>query len=304
MTATVMDARAHRDQQRAVWDHVSQGWLRWQSEFERGASTVTARLLDLAGVTAGHSVLDIGSGIGEPALSAARVAGPAGRIVGVDLSPAMVAAARGAASRLATAPPGDVEARHAGSGDVEFLVGDLESAQLAPRSFDVALSRWGLMFAADRLELLRVTAGLLRPGGVLAAATWGRPQDVPIISLAFRVISHHLGLPPPPPGPGPFSMSDPQAVRAELEQAGFTDVEVTELVVPFRFDSVEDFLGFSRDVLPPGIKQRLEQQCGSVDDAGVWNAFATAAREFRTAQGTVSLPSVSLCVRAVAGGGA
>lgn len=294
MTATVMDASAHRDQQRAVWDHVSQGWLRWQPEFERGASAVTARLLELAGITAGQSVLDIGSGIGEPALSAARAVGSDGRVIGVDLSPAMVAAARGAAARMA-----DV-----GSGDVEFLVGDLETAELAAGSFDVALSRWGLMFAADRLELLRVSAGLLRPGGVLAAAVWGRPQDVPIISLAFRVISSHLGLPPPPPGPGPFAMSDPQALRADLEQAGFTEVEITELVVPFWFDSVEDFLGFSRDVLPPGIRQRLEQQCGSVDDAGVEKAFTLAAREFLTAQATVSLPSVSLCVRAVTRGGA
>lgn len=294
MTATVMDALAHRDQQRAVWDHVSQGWLRWQPEFEQGASAVTARLLDLAGITAGQSVLDIGSGIGEPALSAARAVGPSGRVLGVDLSPAMVAAARDAAARSAS-----VEA-----GEIEFLVGDLESAELPPRSFDAALSRWGLMFAADRLELLRVTAGLLRPGGVLAAATWGQPPDVPIISLAFRVISRHLGLPPPPPGPGPFSMSDPRVVRAELEQAGFTEVDITELVAPFRFDSVEDFGGFSRDVLPPGLKQRLDQQCGSVDDAGVWNAFAAAAREFETAQATVSLPSVSLCVRAVAAGDA
>jgi ubiquinone/menaquinone biosynthesis C-methylase UbiE len=294
VTATVIDAAAFQDQQRAVWDHVSQGWQRWQPAFERGAASVTARLLELAGIGAGQSVLDIGSGIGEPALSAARAVGAAGRVVGVDLSPAMIAIARSAAAQA-------VPARLS---NVEFVAGALEHARLPGRSFDAALSRWGLMFAADRLELLRVTAGLLTPGGVLAAAVWGQPQDVPIISLAFRVISRQLGLPPAPPGPGPFSMADPQALQAELEHAGFTEVEITELVVPFGFDSVEDFLGFSRDVLPPGIKQQLRQRCGSVEDAEVWRAFATAAREFQTAGAAVSLPSVSWCVRALAGGAA
>ncbi|HEV2887545.1 MAG TPA: class I SAM-dependent methyltransferase [Jatrophihabitans sp.] len=289
MTGTVIDVRAVRDQQRAVWDHVSQGWRRWQPDFERGAASVTARLLALAGIGPGLSVLDIGSGIGEPALSAARAVGPTGKVTGIDLSAGMIAAARDAAAELA---------------NVEFLVGDLETAQLAAGSFDAALSRWALMFAADRSELLRAAAAVLKPGGVLAAAVWGQPQDVPIISLGFRVISEQLGLPAPPPGPGPFSMSDPQALRADFEQAGFAEVEVSDVVAGFRFDSVEDFARFSRDVLPPGMKQRILEQRGSIEDAGVWNAVAAAAREYQRADGTVSLPSLSRCVRAVAGGAA
>jgi SAM-dependent methyltransferase len=281
------DAVAVRDDQQLIWDHVSPGWQRWQPEFEQGARVATAKLLDLAGIVPGQTVLDIGSGIGEPALSAARLVGPAGKVVGVDLSSVMIAAARHAS---------------VGLDNVEFIVGDLETAVLPRKSFDVALSRWALMFAADRVDLLRLTADLLKPGGVLAAALWGKPWDVPMISLAFRVISGHLGLSPPPPGPGPFSMSDPDAVRTELDDAGFNAVEIHEVTIPFRFDSVGDFARFSRDVLPPRLKQLLQERCGSVDDAAVWAAFATAARDYQTADGTVSLPSVSLCLRAVARG--
>jgi ubiquinone/menaquinone biosynthesis C-methylase UbiE len=282
-----IDVRSAQDQQRAIWDDVSVGWQRWREQFERGARTVTAKLLRDAAVAPGQSVLDIGSGVGEPALSAARIVGPAGRVVGIDLSPAMVVAARSATSGLA---------------NVEFRAADVESLDLPEASFDGALSRWSLMFAADRVRALRVVARLLVPGGVLAAAVWSRPQDVPTISLAFRVIAERLELGPPPPGPGPFTMCEPDAVRAELDEAGFDEVEIDEVVVPFRFASVNEFVRFARDVLPPGMKRQLRERCGSVDDPGVWGGVEQAARSYQTAGGAISLPSVSLCIRAVAGG--
>ena len=288
MTASATtDALAVREQQRFVWDGVAPGWQRWGREFERGAATVTDRLLKLAGTAPGMRVLDVGSGIGQPALSAGRAVAPGGLVVGVDLSPAMIAAARAAADDTA---------------NVDFVLGAVETAVLPPRSFDAALSRWGLTFAADRVELLSAVAGLLKPGGVLAAAVWAEPQRVPMISLGFRAIATHLELDPPPPGPGPFTMAHPGAAADELEQAGFGAVEVVEHTVPFRFDSVAEFRRFSRDVLPPGMKRLLRERCGSVDDPGVWAAFEDAARVYEAAGGGVSLPSVCLLIRAAAGG--
>lgn len=266
---------------------MSPAWLRWRPEFERGAAAVTARLLELAGVAPGQSVLDVGSGVGEPALSAARAVGPTGCVVGIDISPAMVAAAREAAGGL---------------GNVDFVVHDIETAALPKGRFDVALGRWSLMFAADRPELLRVVADLLKPGGILAAAVWGAPDRVPVISLAFRVISRRLALDPPPPGPGPFSMADPQALEGELRGAGFLRVEIHPLIIPFTFSSVAEFTSFSRDVLPPGMRQLLERRCGSVHDRETWEAFAVAAADYLMADGSVSVPSECLCVRAITRG--
>ena len=286
-TTATLDAAAIRDQQRSVWDGVAPGWQRWSREFERGAATVTDRLLELAGAAPGMRVLDVGSGIGQPGLAAGRAVAPDGLVVGVDLSPAMVAAARMAASCVP---------------NVDFMEGAVETAGLPPGWFDAALSRWGVTFAADRVEMLRAVARSLKPGGVLAAAVWAEPQRVPMISLGFRVIATHLELDPPPPGPGPFTMAEPAAAAGELERAGFGAVEVSEVTVPFGFASVDEFARFSRDVLPPGMKRLLEERCGSVDDAGVWAAFRDAAREYQTPGGGVSLASACLCIRAVAGG--
>jgi SAM-dependent methyltransferase len=283
-TATT-DADSIRRQQRSIWDAVSAGWQRWGRQFERGGVVVTAHLIELAALTPGQSVLDVGSGTGEPALSAARAVGPTGRVVGVDLSPAMVAAARAAAR---------------GQSNVEFVADDVERVALPPGSFDAALARWSLMFAADRVELLRAVAALLRPGGVLAAAVWAEPPRVPAIGLGFRVIGRELGLEPPPPGPGPFTMADSRVVAAELARAGFDAVEIHHQTVPFRFDSLGDFAAFARDVLPPGMKRAIEEHRGSLDDPALWVAFAAAARDYETDGGDVSLPSECLCLRAIA----
>lgn len=94
MTAADIDPAAVKQGQRASWDALSSNWAAAQDRFELGAAAVTRLLLDLGGVRAGHAVLDVGTGHGEPALTAARRVGPTGRVTGVDISPAMLDLAR------------------------------------------------------------------------------------------------------------------------------------------------------------------------------------------------------------------
>ncbi|WP_040741222.1 SAM-dependent methyltransferase, partial [Nocardia tenerifensis] len=80
--------------QRVTWNAISAGWLSCAEDFETGGAPVTARLLELAGVRPGHRVLDVGTGTGEPALSAAGVVGSTGAVTGIDLAPDMIARAQ------------------------------------------------------------------------------------------------------------------------------------------------------------------------------------------------------------------
>lgn len=284
MPPTTIDTDAVRREQTAVWDAVSAGWARWRDPFEDAAEVVSRRLVRLAGLRAGQVVLDFGTGLGEPARTAAQAVGPAGHVRAVDLSAAMIDAARSSNT----------------AGHVRFAVGDVEVIEPPPGGYDAVLSRWALMFAGDRAATLGALAGALRPGGVFAAAVWGPPAAVPMIALGFGAISRNLRLDPPPPGgPGPFSMADPVALAAEVAAAGLAEVSVQEQVVAFVLGSPQEFARFTADVLPPRMRATVDARCAPERRPALWAAVAAAAEPYLRPDGTVHLPSTALCVRAV-----
>jgi SAM-dependent methyltransferase len=166
------------------------------------------RLRAAAAVRPGERVLDIGCGAGQTTLEAARVAG---HVLGVDVSERMLERAR---------------RRAAGVGNVEFVLGDAQSHPFERASFDVAISRCGLMFFADPVAAFRNVAGALRPGGRLAGLIWQRYEDNEW-ATALRVT------------PDAFSLGNPDATRELLERAGFREV---------RFEPVDDPVFYGDDV--------------------------------------------------------
>jgi SAM-dependent methyltransferase len=283
MTTTSFEPTAYKTEQRTHWESTSPGWEAWAEVFERGAASVTARLLELGGVRAGQAVLDVATGQGEPALSAARLVGPGGRVLGIDTSAAMLAVARRRAADLPQA---------------EFAEADVDTVDLPAAAFDVVLSRFGLMFAVDPPAMFRRLAAALRPGGVLAAAVWGPPASS-LLASGPAVLAQRLDLPAPPPGtPGPFSMADRDRLTGQLDDAGFTEVSITELTVPYWFDSVEQYVSFNSDMLPPALVEQADALPGG------WDALAAAVQPHLQTDGALALPSLALCVRAVAPHGA
>jgi SAM-dependent methyltransferase len=283
MTGTA-DAQTIKEQQRNLWDAISGGWLSSMDVFERGAAAVTEELLRLAAVRRGQRVLDIATGLGEPALTAARRVGPDGRVVATDISPAMLAAA---------------VRRCAGAG-IDFRAADVESPGLPERSFDVVLSRFGLMFAVDPVRALRAAYRLLTPGGVLAAAVWSEPGTVPMLSVGYASIAGRLDLPAPAPGtPGPYSLADPGMLAGHLAEAGFGGVTVAEFTVPFLLRDADEYVRFTRDTLPPALAAEVEQRLGA-DDGPLWaEVRANVERRATRQDGGLALPSTALCVRGV-----
>jgi ubiquinone/menaquinone biosynthesis C-methylase UbiE len=114
----------------------------------------TLRLLQSAGLETGMRVLDIGCGPGDVTMLAAQIVGPAGHVVGIDLSDAAVDAARG---RLDSH---DLT-------NVEFTQSDVESYN-GPADFDMIICRYVLIHQSDPIRFLQSATRLLRPGGVLA----------------------------------------------------------------------------------------------------------------------------------------
>jgi ubiquinone/menaquinone biosynthesis C-methylase UbiE len=87
-------------QQRELWDNAATGWQNWWPTFERGAQKVSNKLVELAEIKPGDKVLDIATGIGEPAVTAARRVKPNGKVVAIDISPQMLLIAKTRAKSL------------------------------------------------------------------------------------------------------------------------------------------------------------------------------------------------------------
>jgi SAM-dependent methyltransferase len=122
--------------------------------------------ISLRPIRAGESVLDLGCGAGFDAFIAAQLVGPAGRVVGIDLSPEMLAVARA----------GQAEA---GFPEVEFREASVEALPFPDTSFDVALSNGVLNLVPDKPAALREIFRVLRPGGRLQACDIGLVGDRP-----------------------------------------------------------------------------------------------------------------------------
>ncbi|MDZ5447007.1 methyltransferase domain-containing protein [Micromonospora sp. 4G57] len=166
----------------------------------------------LAAVRPGDRILDIGCGNGQLTRFAARRSSD-GHAVGVDLSAPMLDRARESAAAEGVA-------------NVEFLRADAQAYPFPAAGFDVALSRFGVMFFADPVAAFANIGRALRPGGRLAFVSLDdfRHGD---LGAVLGALAAHL----PPPGTDgtgvaePLSLADPAVVQRVLTEAGFAGVD-------------------------------------------------------------------------------
>src|SRR5258708_28768505 len=159
MGDTHIDPAVFKAQRREEWRKVAQGWRRRWAALEQGAQPLSDRMMYLAHVAPGQRVLDVATGIGEPAMTAACQVGPSGSVVAIDQAPQMLAVAR---ERM----------QAAGIRTVEFVEGDAEAATLPLDSFDGVVCRWGLMFFHDPMVPLAAFRDSRVQVRRLAGACW------------------------------------------------------------------------------------------------------------------------------------
>ncbi len=286
MSTTPIDPDQWKARQRQEWDTVSSGWSAWWQAFERYGQGISDHLIALAEIEPGQRVLDIATGIGEPALTAARRMGPGGQVVAIDQSPQMLAIAR---ERAATA----------GLQNIQFIELDAERLDTLEGHFNAALCRWGLMLLPRLVPALQGIRQRLQPGGRFATAVWSAPARVPILSLPREVIMQFIEVPSPPPGtPGVFSLADSKALEQAFIQAGWSSISSEPLEFVTEFDSAVDYVRFMRAISPP-LNAMLARQSAKEQER-IWQAVQdTAQKRYGNADGSIRIPAESTCVLAV-----
>lgn len=191
-------------------------WIRFRHLLSGNGKIHSDIAYEYFGIREGDKVLDIGCGFGETALEIAKLVGPSGEVVGIDCTDAFLDIA-------------NAERDETRASNVRYEVGDAQVCDLPESYFDVAYSRFGVMFFQSAVRALRNAHHALKPGGRVCLIVWRSLADNPCWGAAKEVVLRHL----PPPGdsastcgPGPFSMAGEETDRAMLAAAGFSEVEL------------------------------------------------------------------------------
>jgi ubiquinone/menaquinone biosynthesis C-methylase UbiE len=188
-----------------------QHWTDRQQAQDTLLAPVAAILIDRAAVQAGMRIIDVGCGCGATTIAFAQKVGPSGHVSGIDISAPMLARARQIA-------PAGLPA--------DFVLADATVYPFDPASFDLLVSRFGVMFFADPAHSFANMRGALRPSGRLVFACWREPRDNPWLMTPLQAVYKHVPKLPQlgPEDPGPFAFASEARVNRILSEAGFSGI--------------------------------------------------------------------------------
>src|SRR6188768_1107996 len=260
------DAAKYKATTRDQWEAAAEAWHRWAPTLRAWLGPATERMLELAGVASGARVLDVAAGAGDQTLQIASRVGPGGSVLATDISPAIL---QFAAS----------EAKRAGHGHVATRAMDGEQLELEEATFDVVVSRVGLIYFPDQQRALSEMRRVLVPGGRVAAIVYSTPAQNGFFSAPVAVVRRHAGLGAPLPGqPGPFSLGAPGALEQAFTAAGFSDIKSETIQAPLRMESAAACLRFEQESF--GALHQMLSALAQAARGAAWQEVGRALAEF------------------------
>ena len=190
-----------------------QRWTDRQQSQDIMLAPVSDILIERAKAEGGERIVDVGCGCGATSFALAQRVGPAGHVLGIDISAPMLAQAR--------------KVQPAGL-PVDFVLADATVYPFEPASFDLLFSRFGVMFFADPALSFANMRRAMRPSGRVSFACWREPRENPWMMTPLQAVYQHVPKMPPvgPEDPGPFAFASEARVRRILSEAGFSGIEM------------------------------------------------------------------------------
>lgn len=261
-SSSKIEAKGPNAEQIDYWNgDTGERWALYQDRLDAMLQPFSDAVLDLARIKPGERIMDIGCGCGATTFDAASRTGASGRALGVDISAPMIARARARATAAAS--------------NAEFMLADAATEPFAPHSFDLFISRFGIMFFLDPVRAFAHMRNALAPSGRIAFVCWRAMKENGWVSVPYAAALPHMPEPekPAPGAPGPFAFADRERFRDILGQAGYSGIEIepfdASLTIGHGPEAVESALEQTLEIGPlsRAIKTLPEQNRARVVEA-------------------------------------
>ena len=266
------DPIKYKETTKQQWQAAAGAWHKWGPTLASWLDPATELMLDMAGIGAGSSVLDVAAGAGEQTLLAAKRVGNKGSVLATDISSNILDYAI-------------QDARTAGFNNIETRVLDGENlGELAPDLFDAVISRVGLIYFPDQQKALTGMRRALKSGGKMAAVVYSTPENNRFFSIPVSIIRRRAQLAPPLPGqPGPFSLGGAGVLETAFQKAGLHDIRIQVVSAPLRMSSAAECVRFERESF--GALHQMMSGLSESEREETWKEIEETLRQFEGSQG-------------------
>jgi SAM-dependent methyltransferase len=221
-------AHQTNDEQATLWNGpAGQAWVERQEVLDQMFTPLEELLVEAVSAAAASRVLDVGCGTGSTTLAVARLLGPGGRSTGIDISEPMLATAHARAEREG------IPAR--------FILADAQTHGFEPASFDMIISRFGVMFFADSVQAFANLRRAASEDAELSFIAWRGAAENPFMTTAERAAKPLLPniAARQSDAPGQFAFADQHHVCRILEASGWAGIEFRPIDVVCDFPEEE-----------------------------------------------------------------
>ena len=201
----------YKKRQREFYDSNASGWDVWAASVAEQSEGFNNPLIEAAGIAEGKKILDLASGAGEPALSVARLVGPAGHVTASDLSPSMLAIA-------------EARAKQAGLANMAFEISELDKMAFGDDAFDAVISRFGIMYSPQPERALAEARRVTKSGGRIAFMVWGPIGGNTMLWTVLETGNRLTGHFDAGELEHPFCYGEPGSLGRYFESAGLTGI--------------------------------------------------------------------------------
>ncbi|MBZ4373720.1 class I SAM-dependent methyltransferase [Corallococcus sp. AS-1-6] len=243
------DTRQPEDEQTNLWNGpAGHAWVENQAVIDAMFKPLEDLLVEAAAEGSARRVLDVGCGTGSTTLAVARRLGAEGLCTGIDISEPMLAAARARAEQEGT--------------PARFIRANAQLHTFEPASFDMIISRFGVMFFEDPVQAFANLRHAARSGARLLAIAWRSPSENPFMTTAERAAAPLLPNLPArkPDAPGQFAFADSNRVHRILEASGWAGIDIQPIDVTCTLPEKELVRYLSRFGLLGRVLQEVDEK--------------------------------------------